>query len=119
MVSGSIMDNTELVKLMENTYRDVNIALANEFAAIAEGLGVDIMQAITLANKHPRVNILRPGIGTGGHCIPVDAWFIREVDPINSQLILTARLLNDKVPDKIAAKVRRILKDIKRKLHIW
>ncbi|MCK4788356.1 MAG: nucleotide sugar dehydrogenase, partial [Desulfobacteraceae bacterium] len=69
----------ELVKLMENTYRDVNIALANEFAAVAEGLGVDIIRAIELANKHPRVDILRPGTGAGGHCIPVDPWFIKEV----------------------------------------
>ncbi|MBA7658755.1 UDP-N-acetyl-D-mannosamine dehydrogenase [subsurface metagenome] len=103
----------ELVKLIENTYRDVNIALANEFAAVAEGLKVDIMQAIELANKHPRVNILKPGIGTGGHCIPVDPWFIKEVNPANSRLIHTARLINDEIPYKIAAKIRQTLKDIK------
>ncbi|MBI3040286.1 MAG: nucleotide sugar dehydrogenase, partial [Chloroflexi bacterium] len=103
----------ELVKLMENTYRDVNIALANEFAAVAEGLRVDILQAIELANKHPRVNILKPGIGTGGHCIPVDPWFIKEVNPINSRLIHTARLINDEVPYKIAARIRQTLKEIK------
>ena len=103
----------ELVKLMENTSRDVNIALANEFAAVAEGLGVDVMRAIELANKHPRINILTPGIGTGGHCIPVDPWFIKQVDPINSRLIHTARLINDEVPRKITAKIRKALKDIK------
>lgn len=103
----------ELAKLMENTYRDVNIALANELAAVAEGLGVDIMQAIELANKHPRVDILVPGIGTGGHCIPVDPWFIKQVDPVNSRLIHTARLINDEVPHKIAAKIRHALRDIK------
>lgn len=103
----------ELVKLMENTYRDVNIALANEFAAVAEGLEVNIMQAIELANKHPRVDILKPGIGAGGHCIPVDPWFIKEVNPLNSRLIHTARLINDEVPSKIAAKIRQTLKDIK------
>ncbi|MFH1646588.1 MAG: nucleotide sugar dehydrogenase, partial [Chloroflexota bacterium] len=103
----------ELVKLMENSYRDVNIALANEFAEVAEGLGVDVLKAIELADKHPRVNILKPGIGTGGHRIPVDPWFIKEVDPINSRLIHTARLINDEVPQKIAAKIRRALKDIK------
>lgn len=103
----------ELAKLMENTYRDVNIALANEFAAVAEGLGVNIMPAIELANKHPRVNILKPGIGTGGHCIPVDPWFIKEVDPVNSRLIHTARLINDEVPYKIAAQIRHTLRDIK------
>jgi len=103
----------ELIKLMENTYRDVNIALANELAAVADGLGVDIMQAIELANKHPRVDILTPGIGTGGHCIPVDPWFIKQVDPVNSRLIHTARLINDEVPHKIAAKIRHALRDIK------
>jgi UDP-N-acetyl-D-mannosaminuronic acid dehydrogenase len=103
----------ELVKLMENTYRDVNIALANELAAVAEGLGVDIMQAIELANKHPRVDILSPGIGTGGHCIPIDPWFIKQVDPVNSRLIHTAGLINDNVPYKIAAKIRSALQDIK------
>jgi UDP-N-acetyl-D-mannosaminuronic acid dehydrogenase len=103
----------ELVKLMENTSRDVNIALANEFAAVADGLGVDIVQAIELANKHPRVNILKPGIGAGGHCIPVDPWFIKEIDPVNSRLIHTARLINDEVPYKLAARIRRVLKDIR------
>jgi len=103
----------ELVKLMENTSRDVGIALANEFAAVAEGLNVDVLRAIELANKHPRINILKPSIGTGGHCIPVDPWFIKEVDPINSRLIHTARLINDEVPRKIAAKIRKALKDIK------
>lgn len=103
----------ELVKLMENTYRDVNIALANEFAAVAEGLEVDIMQAIELVNKHPRVDVLSPGIGTGGHCIPIDPWFIKQVDPVNSRLIHTARLINDDVPLKTAAKIRNALRDIK------
>jgi UDP-N-acetyl-D-mannosaminuronic acid dehydrogenase len=103
----------EMAKLMENTYRDVNIALANEFAAVAEGLGIDILEAIKLANKHPRVKILKPGIGTGGHCIPVDPWFIKEVDPINSRLIHTARLINDEVPVNIASKIRQALKEVR------
>ena len=103
----------EMAKLMENTYRDVNIALANEFAAVAEELGVNIIEAIELANKHPRVDILKPGIGTGGHCIPIDPWFIKEIDPVNSRLIQTARLINDEVPGKIAAKIRQTLRDIK------
>ncbi len=97
----------ELVKLMENSYRDVNIALANEFNAVAETLGIDGREAIALANKHPRVNILMPGIGVGGHCIPIDPWFIKEVDPANSRLIFTSRLINDEMPHKIAAKIRR------------
>jgi len=103
----------EMVKLMENTSRDVSIALANEFAAVAEKLGVDVMEAIELANKHPRVNILKPGIGAGGHCIPVDPWFIKEVDSVNSRLIHIARQINDEVPLKIAAKIEDALNDIK------
>ncbi len=102
----------ELCKLMENAYRDVNIALANEFAAVAENLGIDPLEAIELANKHPRVKILKPGIGVGGHCIPLDPWFIKEVDPENSRLIFTSRLINDEMPAKIAAKIRRAVRDI-------
>ncbi|MGA9347867.1 MAG: nucleotide sugar dehydrogenase [Anaerolineae bacterium] len=103
----------ELGKLMENTYRDVNIALANEFAAVAETLGIDIMLAISLANKHPRVSILRPGIGTGGHCIPKDPWFIAQVAPMSSRLIYTARMINEGVPFRIAANIRRAVRDIR------
>jgi UDP-N-acetyl-D-mannosaminuronic acid dehydrogenase len=102
----------ELVKLMENTSRDVNIALANEFAAVAEGLGVDPLKAIALANRHPRVQILSPGIGTGGHCICVDPWFIKEVDPVNSRLILTAREVNERLPERIAARIRRQVREL-------
>jgi UDP-N-acetyl-D-mannosaminuronic acid dehydrogenase len=104
----------EICKLMENTYRDINIALANELAAVCETLDVDVLGAISLANRHPRVNILAPGIGTGGHCIPVDPWFIREVDPINARMIETARLVNDEVPRRIAAKIRRAVASIER-----
>ena len=96
----------ELVKLMENTYRDVNIALANELAEIAEGLGVDVWSAIGLANRHPRVNVLRPGPGVGGHCIPIDPWFIVEQAGGRASLIPTAREVNDAVPRRI---VRRLL----------
>jgi UDP-N-acetyl-D-mannosaminuronic acid dehydrogenase len=102
----------EFVKLMENTYRDVNIALANEFAAVAEGLGIDIIQAIELANKHPRVNILKPGIGVGGHCIPIVPWFIRQVDPANARLITAARKVNDEVPGNIAATIKKVVENI-------
>src|SRR5437773_5879490 len=96
----------ELVKIMENTYRDVNIALANEFAMVAETLGVDAIKVIELANAHPRVDILRPGIGVGGHCIPVDPWFLTEVDPVHTELIATARRVNDAMPPRTAAKLR-------------
>jgi len=102
----------ELVKLMENTYRDVNIALANEFNAVAETLGIDGREAIRLANRHPRVDILSPGIGVGGHCIPIDPWFIKEVDPSNSRLIFTSRLINDEMPGKVAGQIRRAVRDV-------
>ncbi|MBN1122102.1 MAG: nucleotide sugar dehydrogenase [Anaerolineae bacterium] len=102
----------ELVKLMENTYRDINIALANEFDAVAETLKIDGREAITLANKHPRVNILYPGIGVGGHCIAIDPWFIKEVDPSNSRMIFTSRLINDGMPARIASKIRKAVREI-------
>lgn len=104
----------ELCKLMENTYRDVNIALANEFLSAAEGLGIDPKEAIKLSNKHPRVNILNPGIGVGGHCIPIDPWFIYQVDEKNSTLIAAARRINDEMPKKIAAKIREAVKKNKK-----
>jgi len=102
----------EICKLMENTYRDVNIALANEFSEICEIIDVNVFDAIKYANYHPRVNILTPGIGVGGHCIPIDPWFIIEVDPFSSTLIQAARRINDQRPEKIAAKIRKLVKDI-------
>ena len=88
----------EMVKLMENTFRDINIAVANEFSRLAERFGVDISEAIALANRHPRVNILNPGPGVGGHCISVDPWFLVEAAPDLAQLIRTARQVNDSQP---------------------
>lgn len=97
----------ELTKLFENTYRDVNIAMANELSLICESLGAEPQDVISLANNHPRVNILDPGIGVGGHCIPIDPWFLKEVAPYDSRLITTARLINDEMPSRIAKKIRR------------
>ncbi len=102
----------ELSKLMENAYRDVNIAIANEFAAICDNLGADVDEVIGLANKHPRVQILKPGIGVGGHCIPVDPWFLKEVAPYDSRIIGMARMVNDDVPHKMAARIRRAVRDV-------
>lgn len=85
----------ELCKLMENTYRDVNIALSNVFANICESEGLDAWNAIRHANLHPRVNILNPGPGVGGHCIPVDPWFLIQQYPQHTSLLRTARLVND------------------------
>ena len=88
----------EMVKLMENTYRDVNIAIANEFSSLAERFGVDVWEAIQIANLHPRVKILRPGPGVGGHCIAVDPWFLVKAAPELTPLIRTARQVNDARP---------------------
>jgi UDP-N-acetyl-D-mannosaminuronic acid dehydrogenase len=99
----------EMVKLMENTFRDVNIAIANEFAKLAERFGVDIWEAIAYANRHPRINFLRPGPGVGGHCISVDPWFLVEAEPSLTQLIATARRVNDGQPAHVVELVRKVL----------
>jgi UDP-N-acetyl-D-mannosaminuronic acid dehydrogenase len=96
----------EMVKLMENTYRDINIAIANEFSRLAERLGVDVWEAIRLANRHPRVNILNPGPGVGGHCISVDPWFLVETAPDITPLIHTARNLNDAQPAYVVNQIK-------------
>jgi UDP-N-acetyl-D-mannosaminuronic acid dehydrogenase len=94
---------------MENTYRDVNIAIANEFSRLAEKFGVDVWEAIRLANRHPRVKILSPGPGVGGHCISVDPWFFVEAAPELTPLIYNARTVNDKQPHFVVEKVRQAL----------
>jgi UDP-N-acetyl-D-mannosaminuronic acid dehydrogenase len=99
----------EMVKLMENTYRDINIAIANEFSRLAEQFGVDVWQAISFANRHPRVKILNPGPGVGGHCISVDPWFFVEAAPELARLIHTARMVNDGQPHHTAALVAQAL----------
>jgi len=103
----------EMVKLMENTFRDVNIALANEFSRVAEDMGVDIWGAINLANKHPRVDILKPGPGVGGHCISVDPWFL-SANSTNSKMINLAREINDAMPNFVLSIVREKVKTIER-----
>lgn len=99
----------ELAKLTENSFRDVNIAFANELSLIAANLGVDVWELIELANHHPRVNILQPGPGVGGHCIAVDPWFIVAADRQNSQLIRTAREVNDRKPTWVIQQVKDAL----------
>lgn len=99
----------EMVKLMENTYRDVNIAIANEFSQLADSFGIDVWEAISLANLHPRVEILRPGPGVGGHCISVDPWFLVEAAPEKTPLIRTAREVNDAQPQFVVKLVERAL----------
>ena len=100
----------EMCKLVENTFRDVNIAFANELSVICDKLGIDVFELIKLANKHPRVNILTPGAGVGGHCLAVDPWFIVEKFPEEANVIREARLINDYKPRFIANKVDEILK---------
>ena len=95
----------ELCKLTENAYRDVNIAFANEMSLVCEPLEVNVWELIKLSNRHPRVNILQPGPGVGGHCIAVDPWFIVNSAPDESRLIRTAREVNDGKPLKIIGKV--------------
>lgn len=102
----------EFCKLIENTYRDVNIALSNELANIADRLEISIETAIDFANRHPRVNLLKPGIGVGGHCIPIDPWFIAEIAAGDALLIPTARRVNERRPHQIAAKIRRAVAKI-------
>jgi UDP-N-acetyl-D-mannosaminuronic acid dehydrogenase len=104
----------ELVKLMENTYRDVNIALANEFMKVSEFVGMNVWEAIILANKHPRVYIHNPGPGVGGHCIAVDPWFIVDTDKEHTELIQTARKTNDEMPNFIARIVEEELNGIEK-----
>ncbi|MEY4529902.1 MAG: hypothetical protein RLZZ156_623, partial [Deinococcota bacterium] len=108
-VKGKIIITTaataEITKLMENTYRDINIALANELSLVCESLDINIHEAIQLANHHPRVNIHQPGIGVGGHCIPIDPWFIAEISPRQTPLIQTARKINDAMPKVTAHRI--------------
>jgi UDP-N-acetyl-D-mannosaminuronic acid dehydrogenase len=101
----------ELSKLVENSFRDVNIAFANELSVICDHLGINVWETIALANRHPRVNILQPGPGVGGHCIAVDPWFIVSSAPEQARLIRAAREVNDAKPhwviDKVKAKAER------------
>ena len=110
----------EMCKLTENSFRDVNLAFANEISMICDKLDIDEFELIRLANRHPRVNILQPGIGVGGHCIPVDPWFIVSSAPEHAKLIAAARDVNDSKPewflDKVQASITAFLEDNPEKL---
>lgn len=95
----------EMAKLTENSFRDVNIAFANELSLICDRLGINVWELIRLANRHPRVNILQPGPGVGGHCIAVDPWFIVSQAPEEARIIRSAREINDGKPEWVLAKV--------------
>ena len=103
----------EMAKLTENSFRDVNIAFANELSLICDGLDIDVWELISLANRHPRVNILSPGAGVGGHCIAVDPWFIVSSSPDQARIIRCAREVNDGKPEWVIAKVGEAIAQIK------
>ena len=123
-VEGEILltdaTTAEMVKLVENTFRDVNIALANELAMIAAEYGVNIFEIIGLANRHARVNVHQPGPGVGGHCIPIDPWFIIEKSKISDGLIRRSREINDSMPAQIVALVEELLgSGAEAKICVW
>ncbi len=117
-VTGEVLrctaDTAELVKLSENAFRDVNIAFANELANVCDTLDLDVWEVIRLANRHPRVNVLRPGPGVGGHCIAVDPWFIVAAAPEHTPLIQAARRVNDARPHQVVHTVRGLSERFKR-----
>lgn len=115
-VKGKILETNartaELSKLAENAFRDVNIAFANELSMICDELNINVWELINLANHHPRVNILQPGPGVGGHCIAVDPWFIVDAAPETAKLIRTARMVNDSKPDFVIEKIKEATKSL-------
>ncbi|ETI69190.1 nucleotide sugar dehydrogenase [Neobacillus vireti] len=103
--------SAEMSKVVENTYRDINIAFANELTKICRTDNMDVYEIIKIANKHPRVNILQPGPGVGGHCISVDPWFLVGDYPDLTNLILTARKTNDSMPSHVLGRIRDIMRE--------
>jgi UDP-N-acetyl-D-mannosaminuronic acid dehydrogenase len=106
----------ELSKLVENSFRDVNVAFANELSLICDKLDINVWKMIQFANRHPRVNILQPGPGVGGHCVAVDPWFIADSAPDEAKLIRTARLVNDSKPLFVLNKVNQAAKATGKKM---
>ncbi|MES2211602.1 MAG: nucleotide sugar dehydrogenase, partial [Pseudomonadota bacterium] len=118
-VKGAVLETVastaELCKLTENSYRDVNIAFANELSLLCAKSGIDVWRLIELANRHPRVNIMQPGTGVGGHCIAVDPWFIVASDPSNSRLIRTGREVNNFKTEWVIDQIEIAIADISTK----
>ena len=116
-VRGDVLETNaptaEMCKLAENSYRDVNIAFANELSLLSANAGIDVWKLIELANRHPRVNILQPGTGVGGHCIAVDPWFIVARDPKNANLIRTAREVNNSKTQWVIDQIKKALDQVK------
>lgn len=117
IIDGEVVETdattAELVKLAENTSRDVNIALANELAEVCEIAGADARTVIALANRHPRVQLLQPGAGVGGHCIPVDPWFLIQAAPEHTALARQARRTNDAVPERVVARIAAVMERLR------
>ena len=115
-VRGAVLETNaktaEMCKLTENSFRDVNIAFANELSLICAKDGINVWDLISLANRHPRVNILQPGVGVGGHCIAVDPWFIVARDPENAQVIRTAREVNNHKTDWVIDQIKIAAADV-------
>ena len=105
-VTGTDAQTAEMCKLAENSFRDVNIAFANELSILCANLRINVWELINLANLHPRVRILQPGVGVGGHCIAVDPWFIIAKDPVNAALIRTARVINDGKTEWVISQIK-------------
>lgn len=101
----------EMTKVVENTFRDINIAYANELAKICRSDNLNVYEIIRIANKHPRVNILQPGPGVGGHCISVDPWFLVGDYPGLANIILAARKINDSMPEFVLARIHEIMQE--------
>lgn len=115
-VTGELLETNsrtaEMAKLTENAFRDVNIAFANELSIIADKLDINVWELIELANHHPRVNILQPGAGVGGHCIAVDPWFIVNQNPDEAKIIRTAREINDYKPEWVIEKINTEVSEV-------
>lgn len=120
-VRGEVLETTaktaEMAKLTENSFRDVNIAFANELSMICDREGIDVWELIRLTNRHPRVNILQPGVGVGGHCIAVDPWFIVARDRENSRLIRTARQVNNYKAQWVIDQIKLAVVDLNIKIN--
>tara|TARA_Y100001968_G_scaffold307221_2_gene324825 strand:- start:9679 stop:10893 length:1215 start_codon:yes stop_codon:yes gene_type:complete len=108
-------ETAEMVKLSENAFRDINIAYANELSMICDISSINVNELITLANKHPRVNILNPGCGVGGHCIAVDPWFIASAQPENTDIIQAARLVNEKKTSWVISQIKEKVYNLQNK----
>lgn len=115
-VQGDLVETNartaEMCKLTENSFRDVNIAFANELSMICDGLDINVWELIALANRHPRVKILQPGAGVGGHCIAVDPWFIVDTSPDDAKIIRMAREVNEHKPEWVIEKVKVAISDV-------